>query len=481
MLAFLCRLSVRSLCVLRLPCCAIAFPLLPQSRLCACIAVHNCDGDRPQHGVIRGRSPSTSERLQVRERKSRISPKWGVVTIWNTTADPIGDERPRGMPSSAQWVPEQAFDVRPRRPLVITGSEQLLDDLLRIAAATGTELDVAPDLVAARDRWTDAPLIILDAAQVTDQVARSLPRRPAVVLVVQGEPAMDAWQRAVVVGAEHIAALPTAEPWLSEQLADVLEGPPRAVSVAITGVVGGCGATTLAAGLATVAGRHGIRTALVDADPWGGGIDLLFGGEGARGLRWADLTGAEGRLPAGALRDQLPRLDDLVVLSHSPSRFTAMSEPVVPQVIGALSRCNDLLVFDLPRYECGQASAAAPAPPRSFPDSEVTLAVVPDDVRGIAAARAFLPRLGGRVWVVTRRRTAALSGPEIAGLLGVPWLGEVRHEARLVAAAQRGEAPGASGMGALARLCAHLLQRIAAAVVTTRPGPLAARWQAVAQ
>ena len=54
---------------------------------------------------------------------------------------------------------------------------------------------------------------------------------------------------------------------------------------------------------------------LVDGDPLGGGIDLVLGGESDRGLRWSDLLGAAGRVPAAALAEALPRAGGLSYLS----------------------------------------------------------------------------------------------------------------------------------------------------------------------
>ena len=66
-------------------------------------------------------------------------------------------------------------------------------------------------------------------------------------------------------------------------------------------------------GLAFVAARSGQRTALVDLDPAGGGLDLLVGAERLDGWRWPRLASARGHL--GDLGDQLPCVDGVEVLS----------------------------------------------------------------------------------------------------------------------------------------------------------------------
>ena len=66
----------------------------------------------------------------------------------------------------------------------------------------------------------------------------------------------------------------------------------RGEVVAVIGGCGGAGASLFAVALAQAA----TDALLVDLDPWGGGIDLLVGGEATPGLRWPDLALQGGRL-----------------------------------------------------------------------------------------------------------------------------------------------------------------------------------------
>ena len=54
-----------------------------------------------------------------------------------------------------------------RHPLVVTDDQDLLDDLLGIAARSGADLDVAPDPAAARQRYPGAPLVLVDLGTAT--------------------------------------------------------------------------------------------------------------------------------------------------------------------------------------------------------------------------------------------------------------------------------------------------------------------------
>src|SRR6476620_10540299 len=70
--------------------------------------------------------------------------------------------------------------------LLITRDELLLDDLLRLAAAAGTTLEVAHDSTAALRGWAAASVVLVGADQ-TDALAAHRPaRRDGVHVVVHG-------------------------------------------------------------------------------------------------------------------------------------------------------------------------------------------------------------------------------------------------------------------------------------------------------
>src|SRR5688500_16310358 len=110
-------------------------------------------------------------------------------------------------------------DVRPRRrlPLVVTADVDLLDDLLRLAAAGGTEVGAATDPAAARTRWSPAPLVLVGGDQAQPCLRARLPRRSRLVLVGRTGLADPGWEIAELIGAEHVAILPAAEPWLVDR------------------------------------------------------------------------------------------------------------------------------------------------------------------------------------------------------------------------------------------------------------------------
>lgn len=351
------------------------------------------------------------------------------------------------------------------RPLLVTAAPGSLDDLLRLTVLAGVEADVASDVAAARRHWEHAPLVVV-GEDLLDAVAASRPGRRDGVLVL-GRDLDDAgvWQRAVDVGAERVVFLPDAERWLVEALADATEG--RAADgtvLAVLGGRGGAGATTLACALAQVAARRGVPTLLVDADPLGGGVDVVFNAEEQPGLRWPELAATRGRIPAAALGRALPRLGELALLSWDRGEGVQVPVEAARAVIAAARRSYPLVVVDVPRHldEVGQEVLAC---------AGATLLVVPSEVRAAAAAA----RVAVRASRLCRDVRLVVRGPSPAGLtadqvqqaLALPLAGELRAEPRLARCLEEGVPPGERKGSPLVALCHALLEDLLAPATRT--------------
>lgn len=349
------------------------------------------------------------------------------------------------------------------RPLIVTSDPVLLDDLLRLSAAAGVECEVAADLASARRGWARAPLVVIgdDDARSSGGAGRQaledgagLGRRPGVVLVGRDLDDAGVWRRAVVLGAEQVVFLPDAEGWLVDRFADTAEGISSAVTVCVVGGRGGAGASTLSAALAVTGMRQGSRVLLVDGDPLGGGLDLVLGGEDAVGLRWPELAAARGRVNGSALREALPRVDELTVLSWDRGDQLHIPRSAMCSVLDAAGRDSDLVVVDLPRRLDEAAEEA-------LTRSAVALLVVPAEVRATAAAA----RVAGAVASYAADLRVVVRGPApsglgaevVAGSLALPLAGWLRPEPGLAAALERGEPPARRGKGPLADFCAAFL------------------------
>ncbi|WP_435860906.1 septum site-determining protein Ssd [Streptomyces morookaense] len=340
---------------------------------------------------------------------------------------------------------------RQNGPLIVTEDEGLLDDLLRLCAAAGAVPEVAHGTPARRASWESAPLVL-----VGDDCAGRLGaagRRDAVVLVGKDMDDPGVWQRAVGIGACHVALLPDGEKWLVDKIADAVEGVGRAAfTVGVIGGRGGAGASTLACALALAAARAGLRTVLIDGDPLGGGLDVLLGGERAEGLRWPAFADSRGRVAGQALEEALPEMHDLRVLSWDRSDCTVVPPDAMRAVLAAARRRGGAVVVDLPRRLDDAALTA-------LEQLDVGLLVVPAELRAVAAARSVAATVG---MVLDDLRAVArgpfgsgLDGDEIARLLGLPLAGELPPEPGLSQALVSGRPPGGGTRGPLARFCAR--------------------------
>jgi secretion/DNA translocation related CpaE-like protein len=343
----------------------------------------------------------------------------------------------------------------PHRPLLVADDPHLLDEVLRLAADARVELDVATDPVAARDRVGSAPLVLVGLNLAAACVRARLPRRPGTVLVVGAPVDEPPWELAESLGAEHIAVLPAAEPWLVDRLIDAGGAPRPGAVVAVLGGRGGAGTSVLAAGLAVTAARSGLRGLLVDADPLGGGVDLVLGWEALDGLRWPALSHGSSGVSPPALVDALPNRGELAVLSWDRGDPLAVPPDAMEAALDAGRASRDIVVVDLPRRLDDAAVLALAAADRA-------LLLVPAELRACAAAARVAAVAGvhtGALKVVVRGPAPGRLKPrEIARALGLPLAGTLRPEPELARALERGEPPAGTGRGPLALLCQRILE-----------------------
>lgn len=339
--------------------------------------------------------------------------------------------------------------------MIATADAAHLDDLLRLATAADVRPRIAPDVARVRSAWREAALIVIDADLARELAAVAPPRRTGVILAVAGSDGDEVYRLAVDVGAQHVVPLPDGETWLVEQFAAAAEPvAARAVAVGVLGGRGGAGASVLAATLGRCAAARGLRAILVDADPLGGGVDLVLGTESAPGARWSDYADRRGRLSAAALHDSLPAHDGLAVLSWHRGTVEPVSARTMRSVLDAAVRGYDVVIADVPRHLTDAGTEALAA-------ADVGLVVVPSEVRATVAADRVIdlarPHVPDLRVVVRGPSPGGLKPTVIAESLRLPLAGVIAADRRLASAVERGDPPGG---GSLGRFCARFLEEL---------------------
>ncbi|SDC43196.1 helicase/secretion neighborhood CpaE-like protein [Geodermatophilus telluris] len=344
--------------------------------------------------------------------------------------------------------------------MVVSSDEELLDDVLRLLATAGTEPEVATGGPALRRAHRDAALVLLGADALAGAAVRALPRRPGVVVVAADPLPPAAWAAAVELGAERVAVLPADEAWLVARAAGAVRSPvERGRLVVVGGSCGGAGASTLAAALALTAAAESGGALLVDADVWGGGLDLLLGAEDAAGLRWPALAGTRGRVAGDALLAALPEAEGVHVLAASREDPAPLLPEALTAVVDAARSAGRSVVVDLPRPGPGGTGLAEAA----LAEADLAVLVVPARLRAASAARLLVsgPPGGPAPWsaarLVVRPVPGGLSAEDVVAVTGRPVAGELPADRGLAARGERGEPPPVAPRSPLGALTRRLL------------------------
>ncbi len=313
--------------------------------------------------------------------------------------------------------------------MLATNDPAVTDAVESVAAALGLRVGREVTAAGALLAWRTAAVLLVGADLAAALASEAPKRRPRVYLV--GFDAADLASWSVPLGAEVIG-LPHGVTWLSAVVgADSDEACPV---VAVVGGSGGAGASTFAAGLALAASRSGVPCALVDADPLGGGLDLLLGAERTPGYRWPRLAGAYGEV--GDVRDLLPAVAGVSVVAMGRGESEAAGPEAVQAVAASLCRHHGLVVLD-----CGRSPW--PAARMLVRGARPALVVTGAGVRSVAATASVVRALDlVDAGVIVRGTPGVRVPPElVAETLELELWGAVPHDAALAAAAEAGELP----------------------------------------
>jgi secretion/DNA translocation related CpaE-like protein len=331
----------------------------------------------------------------------------------------------------------------------------LMSDARRLCAVAGLDVEVTAS-TDVRRWWASAAAVLLDSTAAAQVVGHGVPRRAGVAVLTRVDDPAD-WRVALAVGAEQLAVLPTDERALLGGVLAVRDGAAGAPVVACLPATGGAGASTAAAGLALAAARRGTATLLIDADPAGGGLDLLFGSEHAAGLRWPDVVGTAGAVPDAVPDGLLQPARGLSLLSWD--RNGAPSQDITScwaSFLPAARSGAELVVIDLPRAAALDNAAV-----------DVVLLVVRAGVRStvaaVQAAQLVRPRCPDVRLIVRSGGRGALAAAQVAAALRLPLAAQLEEDHRMAAAADDGQLSRLAGRRSLQALAADLCRSRGAA------------------
>jgi len=296
--------------------------------------------------------------------------------------------------------------------LLATREAALADSVLATALALGIDLEVIPDREDLRHRWRTASLRLVG----TDMASRAATLGAVPGVWVVGFESDDLLQASAELGAPALR-LPGESQRLAEVLASDLPGQEAAQLLAVSGVSGGLGVSSLVVALAMRAAESGLRPAVVELARCGGGLDLLFGAETQPGMTWEELRHAVGEV--GDLTPHLVLAERVSVLALGRPHGYPPDEAALSAVLRSLERSHDIVVVDM-----GDGTRLAELGRRV-----VSLLVVGADVRSVAAARMQARRLdlAGALLVVRAGRGRGLPPEAVADALGLPL--DIRHVA----------------------------------------------------
>ncbi|MGA0606500.1 AAA family ATPase [Phenylobacterium sp. VNQ135] len=183
---------------------------------------------------------------------------------------------------------------------------------------------------------------------------------------------------------------------------------------AVTGAVGGAGATTLAIEIATALGAHvrGERSVcLVDLNLADGAAAAYLGAQAA--MRLADFGQAAERLDAAMLQAFITPVSkhlDLLAGVRDPGAFDAVSREAVLRMLEVACECYDWVILDVPRHRRPWTLEALAGCDEVLVISELT-------VPALLAARAYSDEIehalgtGLKPRIVLNRLASRMFGP----------------------------------------------------------------------
>jgi septum site-determining protein MinD len=213
-------------------------------------------------------------------------------------------------------------------------------------------------------------------------------------------------------------------------------------TIVVTSGKGGVGKTTVTSNLGAALAQLGRKVALVDADFGLRNLDLLLGLEERVVYTALDVLAGDCRLAQALVKDK--RLKDLVLLPAAQNRNKESVQPEQMQKIASsLAKGYDYIIVDCPAgIELGFRNAIAAAEEALIVTTpEVAAVRDADRVIGLLEAEGIhnINLIVNRVRPAMVQTNKMMSVEDVLELLGIPLIGVVPDDERVIVATNKGE------------------------------------------
>lgn len=282
-----------------------------------------------------------------------------------------------------------------RLPQALAGAYDLV--LVDADAWDASTLAAAVQALAATER---AAPVLLIGARLPTTVVRNLMRLPSSDVL---EAPFGADQLAAAAAALLTAAQPAPTPTAPASGSHCW---------AVTGAVGGAGATTIAVEIATALAARSDKdksVCLIDLNLVDGAASAYLGGQ--PNMRLADFTGAADRIDAALLQafvSPVSKQLDLLAGPRDPDAYDTVSREAVLRMLEVACECYEWVILDLPRHRRGWTLEALSGCDEVLVISELTVPALiaarslADEIEtalnGAAKPRIVLNRLASRMF-----------------------------------------------------------------------------------
>jgi secretion/DNA translocation related CpaE-like protein len=332
--------------------------------------------------------------------------------------------------------------------LLITSDDRVVSEFKTIAAVTQTHLVIASEPTKSEIDLAYRVFVSQESSEIDIDHSE-------VVLVVVGASNAQTWSSALRLSAKQVATIPDSRDWLIENLTQPINS--KGISVAIVPASGGAGASLLSCGLAFHGRQVFQNVALVDLDQSSASLDIAFGLENQKGMRWHDFSELSGSISGMDIYRSLPSRDNVGLLTHGE---LVTSEGLIPRnlILDKLKEACELVVIDFAKASDKNFSLEA------ITECDLVLVVTTATVRGCASAKRSIAGLAGyarNIELAVRSVPGSNLDPlQIAELLNTPLAATMNTDVRIVEQIEQGFGVSGINLGGFTRNLNALAQRV---------------------